>query len=330
MTSVVMESNRNMNGEKLLICIKQCIMEHFQPMIYVENRNVIQTTRGTFSVPDNYRNHKFLAFTFIGHILYTEDTPVIEKEWDWPDPALVFNTVVDRITNHPELAQFISVSFISTLKATIGQGLDMNVKGTLNHKEKGIRRPKTVSFRYMESPLVNKKVTKFFSYLRNYNKIAPEYGNNTKFTLKFSCQAYWASGPNFAALKNVIRCFIVHEYISEYVERERTKYHIKKQGSWAEEDHPRDLSKAQYEGNGLTEKSPNTDEELGTKIDSLCEQWQSEAEDQADAEILAKKIVGNSQRMANLKNSSHKVQKYPISYTEGTNSVSGNRKDLSW
>lgn len=75
MTSVVVESNRNMNGEKLLICIKQCIMEHFQPMIYVENRNVIQTTRGTFSVPDNYRNHKILSIYFYwAHTVYRGHT----------------------------------------------------------------------------------------------------------------------------------------------------------------------------------------------------------------------------------------------------------------
>ena len=47
-----------MNGERLLVCIKQCIMQHFQPMIYDESRCVIETTRGTFSVPDNYKKYK--------------------------------------------------------------------------------------------------------------------------------------------------------------------------------------------------------------------------------------------------------------------------------
>ncbi|KAB5948650.1 hypothetical protein GA587_08805, partial [Bifidobacterium adolescentis] len=30
-----------MNGERLLVCIKQCIMQHFQPMVYDESRCVI-------------------------------------------------------------------------------------------------------------------------------------------------------------------------------------------------------------------------------------------------------------------------------------------------
>ncbi|MBD4685595.1 hypothetical protein GUG36_07980, partial [Xanthomonas citri pv. citri] len=111
-----------MNGERLLACIKQCIMQHFQPMVYDESRCVIETTRGTFPVPDNYKKYKTLAFAFVGHVLNTDDTPVIEKELDWPDPALVYNTIVDRIINHPELSQFISVAFISQLKATIGEG----------------------------------------------------------------------------------------------------------------------------------------------------------------------------------------------------------------
>ncbi|MDN4646615.1 hypothetical protein, partial [Arthrobacter sp. PsM3] len=135
--------------------------------MYYESRGVIETTRGTFPVPDNYKKYKTLAFAFVGHVLNTDDTPVIEKELDWPDPALVYNTIVDRIINHPELSQFISVAFISQLKATIGEGLDINVKGTLNRRGKGIRRPKGVFFRYMESPFVNAKVTAFFSYLRD-------------------------------------------------------------------------------------------------------------------------------------------------------------------
>jgi len=290
-----------MNGERLLVCIKQCIMQHFQPMVYDESRCVIETTRGTFPVPDNYKKYKTLAFAFVGHVLNTDDTPVIEKELDWPDPALVYNTIVDRIINHPELSQFISVAFISQLKATIGEGLDINVKGTLNRRGKGIRRPKGVFFRYMESPFVNAKVTAFFSYLRDYNKIASEYHNNTKFILTFSCQAYWASGPNFSALKNVIRCSIIHEYISKFVEREQDKGHIGDQELPPEEDPSRELNNVQHEVNSLTEQDAEADEGLWGEIDSLCEKWQSEAEDQTEAEIIADRIIGNSQRMANLK-----------------------------
>ncbi|WP_155719142.1 hypothetical protein, partial [Streptococcus gordonii] len=66
MTTTIIENNRNMNGERLLVCIKQCIMQHFQPMIYDESRCVIETTRGTFSVPDNYKKYKTLAFAFVG------------------------------------------------------------------------------------------------------------------------------------------------------------------------------------------------------------------------------------------------------------------------
>ena len=136
----------------------------------------------------------------------------------------MYNTIVDRIRNHPELSQFISVAFISQLKAAIGEGLDINVRGTLNRRGKGYKKAERRIFRYMESPFVNTKVTAFFSYLRDYNKIASEYHNNTKFILTFSCKAYWASGPNFSALKNVIRCSIVHEYISRFVGKRTGSY----------------------------------------------------------------------------------------------------------
>ncbi|HAO4216107.1 TPA: hypothetical protein IOI09_004549, partial [Salmonella enterica] len=152
-----------------------------------------------------------------------------------------------------------------------------------------------------ESPFVNAKVTAFFSYLRDYNKIASEYHNNTKFILTFSCQAYWASGPNFSALKNVIRCSIIHEYISKFVEREQDKGHIGDQELPPEEDPSRELNNVQHEVNSLTEQDAEADEGLWGEIDSLCEKWQSEAEDQTEAEIIADRIIGNSQRMANLK-----------------------------
>ncbi|MCB7054246.1 hypothetical protein LIZ06_10765, partial [Streptococcus gordonii] len=132
-------------------------------------------------------------------------------------------------------------------------------------------------------------------------KIASEYHNNTKFILTFSCQAYWASGPNFSALKNVIRCSIIHEYISKFVEREQDKGHIGDQELPPEEDPSRELNNVQHEVNSLTEQDAEADEGLWGEIDSLCEKWQSEAEDQTEAEIIADRIIGNSQRMANLK-----------------------------
>ncbi len=48
-------------------------------------------------------------------------------------------------------------------------------------------------------------------------------------------------------------------------------------------------------------------EGLWSEIDSLCEKWQSEAEDQAEAEIIADRIIGNSQGWRTA-NSCYKVQ----------------------
>ncbi|KOG96036.1 uncharacterized protein DI49_5676 (plasmid) [Saccharomyces eubayanus] len=298
-----------MNGERLLACIKQCIMPSFQPMIYNDATDVIETPRGKFSVPSDYREHKPLAFAFVGHLLNTDSTPLIEKGVDWPDPAVVYNTIVDRIINHPELAHFVSVGFMSVLKDAIGQGLDPSVKDTLGRRGKGIRRPKGVYFKYMESSYVNNKVTAFFSFLRDYQKIVAEYHNNTKFVLQFSCKAYWPSGPNFAALKNVIRNSIVHEYISRYVEDKQDKNHIEEpadnleegQEVPVEEQPSNGVSDVQDESNSLTEQDVKADEELWSDVDLLCMAWQSETEDEAEAKELAERIVGKNQRIASLK-----------------------------
>ncbi|WP_270252150.1 hypothetical protein, partial [Lactiplantibacillus plantarum] len=68
-----------------------------------------------------------------------------------------------------------------------------------------------------------------------------------------------------------------------------------------EENSSPELSNVQHEVNNLIEQDAAADEGLWSEIDSLCEKWQSEAEDQAEAEIIADRIIGNSQRMANLK-----------------------------
>ncbi|MCB7264523.1 hypothetical protein LI272_22830, partial [Bacteroides uniformis] len=85
------------------------------------------------------------------------------------------------------------------------------------------------------------------------------------------------------------------------MEREQDKGHIGDQELPPEEDPSRELNNVQHEVNSLTEQDAETDEGLWGEIDSLCEKWQSEAEDQTEAEIIADRIIGNSQRMANLK-----------------------------
>ncbi|MGN3800019.1 UNVERIFIED_CONTAM: hypothetical protein QQF86_09710, partial [Melissococcus plutonius] len=87
--------------------------------------------------------------------------------------------------------------------------------------------------------------------------------------------------------------------------------HIGDQELPPEEDPSRELNNVQHEVNSLTEQDAEADEGLWGEmeadeglwgeIDSLCEKWQSEAEDQTEAEIIADRIIGNSQRMANLK-----------------------------
>lgn len=291
----LLTDNHKMNGERLLASIKQCIMPSFQPMIYVDATDVIETPRGRFSVPSDYREHKPLAFAYDGHLLNTDSTPPIENEGDWPNPAVVYNTIVDRIINHPELVQFISIEFMSKLKNTLGQGLDLNIKDTLDRRGKGIRRPKCVSFRYMEPASVNEKVTAFFSYIRDYKKIASEYSNNTKFILTFSCQAYWASGPNYTALQNVIRSSIVYDTISRHMEGKQNTNHT--------EEH--------LSNNSSIEQYAKADEALWDDVDLSCELWWSEAEDEAEAEGLAERIVGNKQRMAKFKLRRNKSKSIP-------------------
>ncbi|MCG4849485.1 hypothetical protein L0P44_12545, partial [Streptococcus gordonii] len=90
-----------------------------------------------------------------------------------------------------------------------------------------------------------------------------------------------------------------HEYISRFVEREQGL--IGDQEQPREENSSPELSNVQHEVNNLIEQDAAADEGLWSEIDSLCEKWQSEAEDQAEAEIIADRIIGNSQRMANLK-----------------------------
>ncbi|WP_231083333.1 hypothetical protein, partial [Streptococcus gordonii] len=81
----------------------------------------------------------------------------------------------------------------------------------------------------------------------------------------------------------------------------------REQGLIGDQEQPREensspeLSNVQHEVNNLIEQDAAADEGLWSEIDSLCEKWQSEAEDQAEAEIIADRIIGNSQRMANLK-----------------------------
>ncbi|MCG4749566.1 hypothetical protein L0N08_29710, partial [Enterocloster aldenensis] len=79
----------------------------------------------------------------------------------------------------------------------------------------------------------------------------------------------------------------------------------REQGLIGDQEQPREensspeLSNVQHEVNNLIEQDAAADEGLWSEIDSLCEKWQSQAEDQAEAEIIADRIIGNSQRMAN-------------------------------
>lgn len=72
-------------------------------------------------------------------------------------------------------------------------------------------------------------------------------------------------------MKNVIRCSIIHEYISKFVEREQDKGHIGDQELPPEEDPSRELNNVQHEVNSLTEQDAEADEGLWGEIDSLCE-----------------------------------------------------------
>ena len=78
---------------------------------------------------------------------------------------------------------------------------------------------------------------------------------------------------------------LVHEYISRFVEREQGL--IGDQEQPREENSSPELSNVQHEVNNLIEQDAAADEGLWSEIDSLCEKWQSEAEDQAEAEIIA-------------------------------------------
>ncbi|MCB6419130.1 hypothetical protein, partial [Streptococcus salivarius] len=61
----------------------------------------------------------------------------------------------------------------------------------------------------------------------------------------------------------------------------------REQGLIGDQEHPREensspeLSNVQHEVNNLIEQDAAADEGLWSEIDSLCEKWQSEAEDQA-------------------------------------------------
>ncbi|WP_157783008.1 hypothetical protein, partial [Dickeya zeae] len=77
---------------------------------------------------------------------------------------------------------------------------------------------------------------------------------------------------------------IVHEYISRFVEREQGL--IGDQEQPREENSSPELSNVQHEVNNLIEQDAAADEGLWSEIVSLCEKWQSEAEDQAEAEII--------------------------------------------
>lgn len=138
-------------------------------VVYSPGRQRVISIRGSMKLPPNYRRYPMLAIFFSKFRLRKYPYDILHEDINWPEPYVVYNTIVKRMQAHKYLKDDANRDeFIQKLMAPISRGVIIpagceNVVLEVPPREKKESSRRT--FNLLNADTVDKDLEQFFSNL---------------------------------------------------------------------------------------------------------------------------------------------------------------------